>query len=439
MTPRYTLPQRRDASQYTAEDWNVLRQEIIESFTPGTPINETELFAGRRDRIQRLQDTVLEPGRHAVIYGERGVGKSSIANTFYTPLIQPTRQVCFIRINCDATDSFDSIWRKVFRRIKRETAQGTAVWADDAHPKTITVDDVMAELSDFGGNQYPIVVVDEFDRVKDLACGNLFTDLVKTLSDFTVHCTLVIVGVAANITELIANHGSISRSLVLVPIPRMKREELEDIVNVRLARMGMQIDENALWRVTFFSAGLPFYTHSIGKHAALLAVSSRRLKITEEDVFKSMQSCIADVDYKIHESYARATERIYRKANIFPEVLAGCALAEVDSLGNFTATSVEEPLSAICGEEMRTASFGFHLNELTRPERGSVLNKTGERRTYRFSFKEPLMQPYVIMVSLQSKVLTQEVIERFTIKRQRDLLSTLPALPSVRSPSGGED
>lgn len=409
----------------TDAGWQALRSEIIESFTPGTPINEVELFAGRRETIQKLQDTVLEPGRHAVIYGERGVGKSSIANTFYPPLNHVTREIAAVRINSDATDTFDSLWRKVFRRFKRVGSDGAAVWADQTHDGKITVDDVYTELSDFALNQCPIIVLDEFDRIENAECKNLMADVVKTLSDFTVNCTLVIVGVAKNVTGLIANHASVSRALVQVEMERMSRGELEDIVTLRLRRMGMTIDETALWRITFFSAGLPFYTHSLGKHAALLSVAAKRKKVSEADVFDSMKECIADVDHKITESFTRATERIYRKGNLFAQVLAACALTDVDSLGRFSATSVEAPLTAIVGKDTKSAAFGFHLNELTRPERGSVLEKTGERRTYRFNFKEPLMQPYIVMRSLQDGILTQETLDRFAIKRQRDLLTSI--------------
>jgi Cdc6-like AAA superfamily ATPase len=407
--------------EMTEEDWLALRQEIIETFTPGTPINEVELFAGRRDRIQQLQDTVLEPGRHAVIHGERGVGKSSIANTFYRPLHQPTRLIQAVRINCDAADTFDSLWRKVFKRIARTTLDGHEIWADEAHKNKITPDDVVAELSSFNLQQCPIIVIDEFDRVQEDECRNLVADTVKTLSDFTVNCTVVLVGVAKNVTALIANHASVSRALVQVPMRRMTREELEDVVSVRLKRMGMSIEDDALWRITFFSAGLPFYTHSLGKYSALLAVANRRTKIAESDVFGAMESCLADVDHSIRESYTRATERIYRKPNLFTQVLAACALTDVDSLGQFTPTSVEAPLSAILGTETKSSAFGFHLNELTKAERGSVFEKAGERRYYKLSFKEPLMQPYIIMKCLHDQIVSREVLEKFAINRQRGL------------------
>jgi hypothetical protein len=57
------------------DDWDALRSEILEIFTPGAPIDEVALFAGRQPQIRKLRDTLLSKGRHAVVFGEKGVGK----------------------------------------------------------------------------------------------------------------------------------------------------------------------------------------------------------------------------------------------------------------------------------------------------------------------------------------------------------------------------
>lgn len=147
-------------------DWDALRNEVIENFTPGTPINEADLFAGRQDTVRQLQDTVLELGRHAIIFGERGVGKTSIANIFHRSLNTETRHLHVIRINADASDTFDSMWRKIFRRLKRGDGD-FAQWADESHPHTITPDDVQIEMGDFLPNQPPVIIIDEFDRISN--------------------------------------------------------------------------------------------------------------------------------------------------------------------------------------------------------------------------------------------------------------------------------
>ena len=65
------------------ESWDALRAEMFDAFTPGAPIDEVALFAGRQEHIQRLRDTVVSKGRHAILFGERGTGKTSIVNVFH--------------------------------------------------------------------------------------------------------------------------------------------------------------------------------------------------------------------------------------------------------------------------------------------------------------------------------------------------------------------
>ncbi|WP_436171316.1 hypothetical protein [Mesorhizobium sp. LjNodule214] len=245
------------------------------------------------------------------------------------------------------------------------------------------------------------------------------TDLIKALARAPNNPTLILVGVADNILQLVRDHGSIHRNLVQIPMDRMTSDEIKDVISTRIRRLRMKITDDALWRVAYFSAGLPFYAHSLGKYAALRAVEVEKIQIDEGPVLSSLVDCIADVDYTIAESYTRATEKIYRKGNIFAQVLAACALTENNDLGQFTAAAVEGPLSEIMGEPYEVSAFSFHLNQMTNPERGSVLRKTGARRTFQYHFAEPAMQPFIIMKSLQDGVLRKEVFERFYVKRQK--------------------
>lgn len=405
-----------------AIDWVALRREVLETFTPGPPISEYDLFAGRSSIIQRLQDIVIERGRHAIIFGERGVGKTSLANIFHKTLNTPTESVLAISVNADIKDDFDSLWRKVFRRIKRENSE-QAWWADEVYTSKLMPDDVLVELTHFKPHTLPLIIIDEYDRIENEDCRVLITDILKALVNHSGSCntTIVLVGVADSIIQLVHDHKSISRNLVQVPMERMSPPEIRDILVTRIKRLRMRISEDALWRITYFSAGLPFYAHSIGKHAALSAVSRQKTEIVEADILKALDECIADVDYTVKEGYTRATEKIYRKANIFSKVLAACALTETNDLGQFVAADIEAPLSAIMGEPYKVPSFAFHLNEMCGPDRGSVLRKTGERRTYQYHFAEPAMQPFVIMKSLKDRIITPELFEQFYVKRQRAL------------------
>ena len=52
---------------------------VAEAFRPSAPIDRRSLFSGRTDQIAELFSVVAQPGAHAVVYGERGVGKTSLA------------------------------------------------------------------------------------------------------------------------------------------------------------------------------------------------------------------------------------------------------------------------------------------------------------------------------------------------------------------------
>jgi hypothetical protein len=67
------------------------------------------------------------------------------------------------------------------------------------------------------------------------------------------------------------------------------------------------------------------------------------------------------------------------------------------------------------GTPMTVTAFSFHLNEMSGPERGNVLKKTGSRRTFQYHFSDASMQPYIIMKSLKDGIISKEVFERFYV------------------------
>ena len=76
-------------------------------FLPFKPIDLPDLFKGRTDVIQKLHDELTAPGRHAVLFGDRGVGKSSVALLMPFFLSTPDDDTHYVR--CSATSRFDSI------------------------------------------------------------------------------------------------------------------------------------------------------------------------------------------------------------------------------------------------------------------------------------------------------------------------------------------
>jgi transcriptional regulator with AAA-type ATPase domain len=49
-------------------------------FTPSAPIDDQALFAGRVNQLNRIIGAISQRGQHAILFGERGAGKTSLAN-----------------------------------------------------------------------------------------------------------------------------------------------------------------------------------------------------------------------------------------------------------------------------------------------------------------------------------------------------------------------
>lgn len=396
----------------TDEDWRYLSYDVIESFTPGAPIDDLSLLAGRIHQISQMVDVVVQRGHHAILYGEKGVGKSSLANTFSVRLITPTRTRSAVPVTCDPSDDFTAIWRKVFRRLSFQDGETV----DRQYPGVIVPDDVVIELEKFDLNTVPIIILDEFDKVRDENAKTLIANTIKSLSDHSIRATVIIVGVADSVDDLLHGHESIGRCLRQIPMPRMSRGELAQIIKDRLPKHGMSIADDALEHIISLSRGLPYYTHLFGQQAAKKALEAHSLRVTLQHLDAAIPECISHTGQTLGKQYHEATSSP-RKDHIYKEVLLAAALAEVDNLGYFAPVDLERPLSALLGREVKVSLFGQHLKNLKEVDRGAIFEQIGAARRYRYRFHEPMMQSFILMDGLQKGLITREQLNELAINR----------------------
>lgn len=386
------------------EQIDFLSLEAGRVFTPTTPIDEKALFAGRRRQLQKVIDVINQKGQHAVIFGERGVGKTSLSNVLSAFLSHPDSVVLSPRVNCDGQDSFDSVWRKVLNQITRAQDSKVGFTPDKKQrrrpvshelPSPATPDSVREMLINLSQGSLPILIIDEFDRLP-LRVKSHFADMIKSLSDHAVNATVILVGVADSINELIREHQSVERALVQIRMPRMSNQEIREILDNGLARLAITIDTDAKDRITALSQGLPHYTHLLARDSARAALASRSTHITLPVVDEAIRKALEDAQQSIQSGWHKATTSP-RKNNLFADVLLACALAETDELGFFAAQDIRGPMQMVTGKRYEIPSYAQHLNDFCDSKRGPILEKTGGKRRYRFRFINPLMQPYVVM------------------------------------------
>ncbi len=393
---------------------------INELFTPSSPVRLAELFAGRTVHINQVLDAIAEPGRHAIIYGERGVGKTSLAKVIELLIPSLNRRVKYQRKSCAPDDNFTSIWRKFFETMEfRSEETGNQHSVSEIYPNNITINDVVNELKHFSVNDIPIFVIDEFNEVEDEQTRILMANLIKALSDDVVNSTVVIVGVGENVIDLFDDHESIERCTEEVPMPRMTQNEIGEILDKRLGQLDMRIDADARWKILVLSRGLPTYTHRLGKHAALRANTDLRTNITEDDVDGAVEKILQSSLQSLRNKYQMATSS-HQPGNLFKEVLLACAITRSDDNGYFKPAYISEPLTGLVKRNMQIANYQNHLTLFISEERGQVLQRIGGERAYKFRFRDPAMLPYVIMKGLQSGMVGDDVKSVLSYPEQPD-------------------
>ncbi len=398
------FPPSSGTTPSTPEDWRSRDWEIQDLFSPAAPISEASLVAGRRSQIQRLGDAVFEKGRHAILFGERGVGKTSVANTFHMTFAG-IKSIASIRKAAFPSDTFTTLWRRIFHEMEIDGER-----VSSRHQGEITPDDVVRELGNFSLNTLPIIILDEFDKLADVASKRLISHTIKSMSDDRANmATIVIVGVAEDVNLLIEEHASISRNIAEIKMPRMTEEEMNGILDLRYPRVGITIQDDARHVIISLSRGLPEYVHFLGRDAARNAIKSQRLVVQRADALVAIDGMVKNSDQTTDEAYSKAVLSNKRN-NLYRQVLLACAIAKRDDLGRFIPSDVLPPLTKILGRNIKIANFFPHLEAFCETERGAILEKKGAPKAYKYRFKEPKMQPYVVMRSFTDQLLPPEDI-----------------------------
>jgi hypothetical protein len=410
-----------------------LMAQVNSAFTPNAPIDSRSLFAGRRKQVEKLISAIFQKGSHAALFGERGVGKSSLARTIFDFLILAFDEASGYHralLNSAEAMSFEDIWRAIFKQLTFEQPNGETTTLDQAlpdNPNSENIREVFQLIDD-----PTIIVIDEFDRIEDSGIRVRMADTIKTLSDNAIRTTLILVGVADSIDELIGEHESIERAIKQVPMPRMSKAELLEIVDNGISNcQGLTIEPEARERMADLAQGLPSYTHLLAREAALNAVRDDRTHVTMKDVEAGIKESVDGQLGTRLTLYTKATTAA--RGIYFKPVLLACALAPKDEKGFFYAKDIVAPLKAIIENAPGIQQFAQHLKDFCE-DRGPILERDGRR----YRFIKPLMEPYVILRGLADGLIRESQLTRpsasSTAPEQLSLLSDVSAPPIKLEP-----
>jgi Cdc6-like AAA superfamily ATPase len=382
-----------------------------EVFRPSAPITDQQLFAGRNHELFSVVEAVQSVGQHAVIFGERGVGKTSLARI----AMQIQQGALAVRVNCDGGDTYTSIWDKVLDELAIAVGElppdehsilvaPLAACVETLKQQEVTPSSVRVALRRISIHRPVAVFIDEFNEIADSSVRALISNTIKALSDHIERITLCPVGVAEDLDALLEGHLSAVRAIVQVRMPRMSGEELEEIVRRGLERLEMEIGADALNLVRVIPRGLPQYAHLLAQEGARDALLEGQSEIQRDNVMRGLKVGLGKLDHTLSKAYEGATYS--PKKTRLKEVLLACAIAKVGDQGDFSPSDIRVPYSKIIKEQVNIDRFNPQLTTLATQR--DILVREGEERRWRYRFRDPLMEPYVLLNGLESGAISPE-------------------------------
>lgn len=306
-------------------------KEIAKYFKPSTPISDPKLFVGRRKEQMVLYKSLVGEGKCPIIYGVRGVGKTSLLD-ITADYFCKNNDYRIIKHVCSSNDSFKNIFNTFLRNSssnnkiasittkKSDELSGgvnlpilkTELNTSSVEEKTfnlLTDTELTPSLmSEIFKEERLLLVIDEFDRISKAKDRELIADTAKTFSDMHCSTKIVLSGVANSMVDLIDKHYSTIRNFISIKVPRMIENEIIAIIENGVVNLNLKFTKAVLNDIVWLSDGLPYFTHLISECLADYAYINNKRILESDDLFEVLNDIVDRMFLKeiVEYNYLRA-------------------------------------------------------------------------------------------------------------------------------------
>ncbi|MDB4224955.1 ATP-binding protein, partial [Granulosicoccus sp.] len=396
--------------------------KLLHSYVSASaPIKSIEHLKGREIQSQKIERALRSPGRSVFIFGDRGVGKTSLAQTsayrYNSSDDEPTL------ISVDNASTFYSVIHDLINRIAghrpdllksktklKASAKFQNLGFDLMNeietgkipvPKSINEAVALVEYFFQSEDLESVVVIDEFERLKGIGEKALFADFIKQIGDQNLGLKFIFCGVASSLDELLASHHSCFRYMETVALERLGWTARAEIINAAAAAFNLRIDERLVWKISAISDGFPYYVHivceklfwSIYDHKDTIG------KCTEEMLELAVNEAVSSIDTTLKLTYENATRK-YR--DDYQEILwAAANHNNLERRNAEIAKSYKIIMSGRINPLLNRQQFNTRLNALKKDSHANILIGT---RTGWYRFNENVIRGYVRLRAMQQGV-----------------------------------
>jgi len=381
------------------------------------PVQSFQRLKGRERDLAEIEKALYAPGRHVFIFGDRGVGKSSLAATAAYVYQSPDATPLFVSGSVD--DTFKTVIANIvyqaLRRPRTENKKSTRSagfeWRGIKLGASTEVSwpDIAAQIHSVGDaaellkeialihSENPIVVIDEFDTIKAGEERGKFASLLKLMGDQSVHLKFIFTGIGQSLDELLGAHQSAHRQLLTHELPRLGWDGRREIVTAAVNEFGLSIDNDVNWRIAAVSDGYPYYVHLITEHMLWAAFfdSDTVTEVGWDHFHEGLRNAVQSINAELRKPYEKAV--LHREAE-FEDLVWSTADAEdlTRSLGDMYAS-----YKVITGKRgvlhpVDRDRYSSLLRKLKQPNYGGLLQQETARIGW-YTYREKMLRGYVRM------------------------------------------
>jgi hypothetical protein len=375
-----------------------IRAKLRTAYTPAQPVTDRKMYSGRGRVLNSVIQAIEDQRLHTVIYGERGLGKTSTLHV----LAQTAREARYLVLyaTCSASSTFDEIFRAIASGLPlmfhadfgptSQQAERRETFASILDPEPISTRLAGEILGKVVGTRV-LVILDEFDRAESEEFRRHIAELIKTLSDRAARVQLLIGGVAGNLSELIANVPSIQRNIFALQLPKMNPSEIRDLVKNGEGMSGLTFDDEAVWAITAKSLGFPYLGSLLSQRSALTAIDRGRVVVAAQDVTEALGEIVEEFRSRVSRRSLAQIEEC-AAAGMLPTlaVLGGAA----QSVGGWFIAADIQPLH---GDPSTTSEAKRALEKIA--EKSLLLESRSEDVGRAYHFVEESVPPYLWLMA----------------------------------------
>jgi len=354
-------------------------------FTPSRPVQAGDALIGRAAQIERAIAAIELERTHVAIFGERGHGKTSLANVIAGHAEAAGFGV--VRHACSAgarfPDLIGAVIDKIPARFLRRPAPDAALPAGPSAEWTVAEATAVLERIRSG---HVLVFIDEFDRLAAQNARRDMAELMKNVSDMALNISFVLIGVAEALDELLTLHRSIHRNLVAIPMPLLTDADVTVVLRLGCKKLGLRLDPKAESLLVALAHQSPYAAQQLGLHATAIAGRRGSDTVTQADAAEAARLILEETRPVFAALLDRLPlERRSPDGIVWADLLFEAARAPCDGFGWFGA------------EDVAVANCATDLGTLTRQETGPLLRVRHGSGRIEFNFTQPNLRNHLLL------------------------------------------